>query len=111
MKTYKKILIAAVAVAAAMILTGCDGKTFQYTAGNRVVNGSDIQTFHYAYVRVGDDVVKGSVIQWRDYDDSDAVQVMLEDGKTYLTHYTNVTLIADPKLGSMGYSTGLYDYN
>ena len=111
MKNYKKILIAVVAVIAAIILTGCDGKTFQYTTGNRVVSGSDVQTFHYACIRVGDEVIKGNVIQWRDYDDSDAVQVMLDDGKTYLTHYTNVTLIADPKFGSMGYSTGINDYN
>lgn len=37
-------------------------------------------------------VIDGKVSSWLDYDDSDAVQVVI-DGKTYLTHYTNVCLI------------------
>lgn len=111
MKTSKIILTAVIVVLTAIVLTGCNTETFQYTSGNRVTGGSDVQTFHYAYIRIGNDIIHGNVIQWRDYDDSDTVQVMLDDGKTYLTHYTNVTLIADPKLGSMSYSSGIYDYN
>ena len=40
------------------------------------------------------DVVEGKVSSWLDYTDSDVVQVTI-DGKTYLTHYTNVCLIGD----------------
>ena len=39
-------------------------------------------------------VVEGKVSSWLDYNDSDVVQVTI-DGKTYLTHYTNVCLIND----------------
>jgi hypothetical protein len=46
---------------------------------------------------------KGYITQWRDYDKSDVVQVLV-DGKYYLTHYTNVIMIADPSQGALGYS-------
>ena len=63
-----------------------------------------VQTFSYAYIRLGDrDIVEGYVTQWRDYDESDVVQVMI-DGKYYLTHCSCVVLVADPKYGSLGYS-------
>ena len=42
--------------------------------------------------RTGGQVVDGKVSSWLDFDDSDAVQITI-DGKTYLTHYTNVCLI------------------
>ena len=38
--------------------------------------------------------VEGKISSWLDYSDSDVVQITL-DGKTYLTHYTNVVLIDD----------------
>lgn len=41
-----------------------------------------------------DGYVSGTVDSWFDYEDSDAVQVTI-NGVTYLTHYTNVVLIAD----------------
>ena len=37
-------------------------------------------------------VVDGKVSSWLDYNDSDVVQITM-DGKTYLTHYSNVVLI------------------
>lgn len=97
----KKVFALALAVILTVVFcAGCaDIKT-----GNRIVAGKDVQTFNYAYIRLGDDnIVQGYVTQWRDYDDSDVVQVLL-DGKFYLTHYTNVILIADPSLGSLQYS-------
>ena len=39
-------------------------------------------------------VVSGKVSSWKDYDDSDAVQLVI-DGKTYYTHLSNVVLISD----------------
>lgn len=38
------------------------------------------------------EVVKGRVESWKDYENSDTVQVKV-GGKTYLTHYSNVILI------------------
>ena len=39
-------------------------------------------------------VVTGRVQNWRDYEDGDQIQVKV-DGKIYLVHSTNVTLIAE----------------
>lgn len=40
------------------------------------------------------DVVEGKVETWREYSDSDMLQVKI-DGKQYLTHSVNVVLIAE----------------
>jgi hypothetical protein len=40
------------------------------------------------------DVIEGKVQSWKDYDNSDQIQVKV-DGKTYLVHSMNVTLIAE----------------
>jgi hypothetical protein len=53
--------------------------------------------FNKAVIRLDDFVVDGAVDSWRDYKDSDVVQVVI-DGVTYLTSYENVVLINDPKL-------------
>ena len=52
-------------------------------------------TFNKAYIRLDDFSIEGKVDKWRDYDDSDVVQVVI-DGVTYLTSYENVVLIYDP---------------
>ena len=95
----KKLAIVVIAVIMLFVLSGCEEKT-----GNRIVAGSDVQTFNYAYVYLdGNKIAEGGVMQWRDYDDSDVVQVLM-NGKYYLTHYSNVILVADPDLGSISYS-------
>lgn len=40
------------------------------------------------------EIVEGEVQSWRDYDNSDQIQVKV-DGVTYLTHIANVVLISD----------------
>jgi len=98
----KKFLMAMILVVAVLVMVAC-GMT---TTGNRAVWGKDVQTFTYAYIRLGDkDIVEGYITQWRDYDDSDVVQIMI-DGKYYLTHYSCVVMIADPHHGSLGYADG-----
>lgn len=50
--------------------------------------------FNRAVVKLEDDrVIEGSVQSWLDFDDSDMIQVKI-DGITYLTHSSNVVLIA-----------------
>ena len=91
------ILIILLAVCTA-VFAGCEHKM-----GNRITGGKDVQTFTHAYVVLGGKVVaEGAVTQWRDYDNSDTVQVLI-NGKFYLTHYTNVVLIADPEQGALAY--------
>ena len=82
-------------------LASCDSE--YYKTGNRITGGKDVQTFTYAYVVLdGQEIVKGAITQWRDYNDSDVVQVLI-NGKYYLTHYSNVVMIADPEQGALNY--------
>ena len=98
----KRFLLVLVLVTMAMAMTACGTAM----SGNRAVWGKDVQTFTYAYIRLGEkDIVEGYITQWRDYEDSDVVQIMI-DGKYYLTHYSCVVMIADPHHGSLGYSDG-----
>lgn len=105
---FKKILLAVMAVLVAIVLTACTNQT---VVGNRVTSGSDIQTFNYAYIDVGGKVIEGRITQWRDYTNSDVIQIRMDDGKYYLTHYSKAVLIYDPQLGYGYADTGLVDYN
>lgn len=54
-----------------------------------------VYTYDRAIISLADgSVVTGRVQNWRDYEDGDQIQVKV-DGKTYLVHSTNVTLIAE----------------
>ena len=98
----KRILLVLMLVIAVLTVSGCK----EHMVGNRATWGKDVQTFTYAYIRLGDkDIVEGYITQWRDYNNSDAVQIMI-DGKYYLTHYSCVVMIADPHHGSLGYGDG-----
>lgn len=99
MKKYWKVGIAIILLVSCLVVfAGCEYKT-----GNRITGGKDIQTFTYAYVVLdGQEIARGAITQWRDYDKSDVVQVLI-NGKFYLTHYTNVVLIADPDQGALAY--------
>ncbi len=62
--------------------------------GNRQVMDTQYR-FSRAIVKLPNgEVVEGKLSSWLDFDDSDVIQVKI-DGKTYLTSYTNVCLIAD----------------
>ena len=96
----KKVMIVLILVICMVVLTACGERK----TGNRITGGKDVQTFTYCYVVLGGkEVAKGAVTQWRDYEGSDTVQVLL-NGKYYLTHYTNVVLVADPEQGALTYS-------
>ena len=82
-------------------LASCDGD--YYKTGNRITGGKDVQTFTYVYVVLdGQEIARGAITQWRDYQDSDVVQVLV-NGKYYLTHYSNVVMVADPEQGALNY--------
>lgn len=98
-RILKVVALIAALCAALMLFCGCE----EHKTGNRVTYGKDVQTFTYAYINLGgQEIDKGYVTQWRDYNDSDTVQVLV-NGKYYLTHYTNVVLIADPSQGALAY--------
>ena len=101
MKKFKTAVLALmlILILAAFILCACSTEV-----GNRVISGQDVQTFTYAYIRLGDQtIVEGYIAQWRDYSNSDVVQIMI-DGKYYRTHYSCVVMVADPSHGNLGYS-------
>jgi hypothetical protein len=102
MKKYWKIgLIVVLLVSMVFILVGCSED--YYKTGNRITGGKDVQTFTYAYVVLdGQEIARGAITQWRDYDNSDVVQVLV-NGKYYLTHYSNVVMVADPEQGALNY--------
>ena len=102
MKRYWKIgAIVLVLVLCVCLLSSCDES--YYKSGNRITGGKDVQTFTYAYVVLdGQEIARGAITQWRDYENSDVVQVLV-NGKFYLTHYSNVVLIADPDQGALSY--------
>lgn len=100
-KHWKVIVLIAVLLTATIVLSSCSEN--HHKTGNRITGGKDVQTFTYAYVVLdGQEIVKGAITQWRDYDNSDVVQVLV-NGKYYLTHYSNVVMIADPEQGALNY--------
>ena len=79
------IIVCAFIVLAVLLFSGC---------GNRQVFDSTF-TFNKAVINMPDgDVIKGNIQSWRDFEDGDMIQVKI-DGRTYLTHSSNVVLIAD----------------
>ena len=102
MKTKMTVLVLiGLLVCCLFVFAGCDEN--RHKTGNRITGGKDVQTFTYAYIVLdGQEVAKGAITQWRDYDNSDVVQVLV-NGKFYLTHYSNVVLIADPEQGALAY--------
>ena len=94
----KGLLLLLVLILCVFLFSGCETKT-----GNRITNGKDVQTFTYCYIVLGgQEVIRGAITQWRDYSNSDVVQVLV-NGKYYLTHYSNVVMIADPEQGALSY--------
>ena len=97
-KTIKIIIALFVLICCLVLFAGCEAKM-----GNRIVNGRDVQTMTYGYIQLGGNkIAEGHITQWRDYDNSDVVQVLI-GGKYYLTSYTNAVLIADPEQGALSY--------
>ena len=80
----KKILCMALVLVMVFMLAGCNMQLIDTT-----------YKFDRAVVKLADGtVVEGKCESWLDFENSDMVQVKI-NGKTYLTHITNVTLIAD----------------
>lgn len=82
----KKIRLVGITVMLVVLLltfTGCTRSVVDMT-----------YNFTYGYVMLPNGkVVEGTVQSWTDFEDGDQLQVKI-DGKTYLTHSTNVVLVA-----------------
>lgn len=52
-------------------------------------------TFNRAIIELPNgEIIEGKVDSWRDYEDGDQIQVVIE-GKTYLVHSSKIVLIKD----------------
>lgn len=82
----KKIVKYACMISAVAMLAGC---------GNQQIIDT-VWRYDYAIIKMpSGEVVEGPISSWRDYDDSDSLQVVFTDGKVYYTHACNVCLIAE----------------
>lgn len=50
------------------------------------------QTFRYAIMEIDGKTVKLKIKAWKDWEQSDAIQFITEDGQTYYTHLNRVLL-------------------
>ena len=78
MKKKIKILFFTTGLICTIALTGC----------NRQILDTN-WTFKYADI---ENVGTVEISSWRDYDESDMVQVTAKDGTVYLTHSSNIVL-------------------
>ena len=84
MKNVKKLIVITVLCAMIFALTGCNKDVFDA-----------VYAYDRAIVKLPNgDIVEGKVTNWTDYEDGDQIQVKT-NGKTYLVHSMNVTLIAE----------------
>ena len=81
----KRIVLVLLLVAICLGLCACGNKDMWDT----------VYTYDRAIISLADDsVVTGRVQNWLDYENGNQIQVKV-DGKTYLVHSMNVTLIAE----------------
>ena len=79
----KKILLVILMILVLGTATGCN-RTILDTTWN----------FEEAYIELpGGEVIHGKLQSWKDFDQSDMIQITI-DGKTYLTHSSNVVMIS-----------------
>ena len=79
----KRIFLAVMLIVCALLLASCGNRDYFDT----------VMTFHEAIIAMPDGtVVRGKVQNWRDYDDSDQIQVKI-DGTVYLVHSEDVVLM------------------
>lgn len=84
----KKIICGILIIVLVFSLTACQ-------IGNRQIGFDSTQTFHWAIIQLGNgELIEGPVDSWRDFDESDAVQITIK-GVTYLTHYANAILVTE----------------
>lgn len=85
MKTKTMLLAIFLIIVSVLTLTSCNYQAMYLT-----------YSYDYAIIKLQNGkIIEGKVQQWRDYDDSEQLQVKI-DGVTYLTNSFNCTLIDYP---------------
>lgn len=81
----KKFLIAIILIVTVFASTACGNKQILDT----------VYTFDRAIISLPDGTkIEGRVEGWKEYDDSDSIQIKI-DGRYYYTHLQNVVLVAE----------------
>ncbi|MDP3441776.1 MAG: hypothetical protein Q8T08_02855 [Ignavibacteria bacterium] len=65
----------------AVLLSGCNLQVIDTT-----------WRYDYAYINVGDETIKCEVDSWKDYTESDMLQVRCKDGRSFLGHAASIIL-------------------
>ena len=84
MKKFKSTIFLITSMICMLILSGC---------GNKMLIDTHYE-FNKAIIAHPDNTYETvNIKSWDDYENSDQIQLMLEDGTVYLVHSTNCTLI------------------
>lgn len=86
----KKTILVVLIIAMVFVLASCH-------VGNRQVGMDTVQTFNRFEIMFNGEVISGNVKEWRDFNDSDVIQITDTNGIVYLTHYMNVLLVRNGK--------------
>lgn len=93
---FRTLLVNGLIVAATLFLIGCtDFNTETASAFGNQGWFDTTYTFDKAIINTFDGTIYVDVDKWNEYEGSDAIQILAEDGTTYYTLLNNVILIAD----------------
>ena len=86
MQKFKKLFLLTLLLLP--FLTACD---LSDTSNKEIF--TDVYKFNYAQIKlVNGSIIEGEVNTWSNGDKNDTIRVTLKDGKSYLTHASNVVL-------------------
>ena len=86
----RRVVLIILAIVLLFVLSSCH-------VGNRQVGMDTVQTFDRFTIEIGGEVIEGKIKSWRDFENSDVVQIMDSSGKVYLTHYSNALLVRNAR--------------
>jgi len=94
--------IISIIIAVLLILAIIFGISYAVRGSKNILFGGNRQVFdtkyafHWAIIELGNgELLEGAVKSWNDYDESDTVQVVMENGIVILTHYSKVLLCSE----------------
>lgn len=93
LKTMARLALIVIALAVVMLIAAGLSSSAQAILGNR---GWFDTTYHFDLVQIAmpdGSAVDGKVDSWLEFEDSDAIQIVV-NGVTYYTHLCNVVLIS-----------------
>lgn len=94
--------VISIIIAVLLVLAIIFGISYAVRGSKNILFGGNRQVFdtkyafHWAIIELGNgELLEGAVKSWNDYDESDTVQIVMEDGTVILTHYSKVLLFSE----------------